>query len=971
MKVGPKNVCGNAMTGNTFSASDRRQGERDVARIVAEVAEELALELQPHRRGRVRLDADAFLERDLGLDSLGRVEFLHRVAERLDVVLPDDALTSVERLGDVEEVVAASVTTAPPRPATGVTVDRSAPLERITSLPLGAGTLVDVLDWHVLTHPDRPHVCFIDEHGSESGLTYRELRDSARSVANALVGLDLEAGQAVALMLPTGLDFFTAFFGILLAGGVPVPIYPPARLTQIEEHMRRQASILDNAQVRVLVTVDAAKPVGGFLRARVPSLSHVVTAADLARPVKESVRVVANPGDLAFLQYTSGSTGDPKGVMLTHANLLANIRAMGNALQVESTDVFVSWLPLYHDMGLIGAWLGSLYHAVRFVVMSPLTFLSRPECWLQAIHRYRGTLSAAPNFAYDLCVRRVADIDLEGLDLSSWRVAANGAEPVTARTLAAFQSRFGPYGFAPATMKPVYGLAECSVGLAFPPLAREPLIDRIDRHRFALDGEAVPAETQDPNPLVVVACGRPLPRHEIRVVDSAGRELPDRREGRLQFRGPSATSGYYRNPSATAALFDGDWLESGDLAYTVDGDAFVTGRSKDLIIKAGRNIYAQEIERATGEVPGIRIGCVAAFGVPDERTGTERLVIMAETREVDAGERDRIRREIEARVLDLIGTPADDVALVPPQSVLKTSSGKIRRAACRAAYLAGGAPAARAVWWQFARMAAARVVPGTRRVFRRFGEYAYAAWWWLMLGIVAGAVWPIVSVVPAPGFCRAIAAGAGRIFFALVGIRVRVSGNESAAIDQVIIAANHSSYLDGLTLFAALDGRLTFVAKKELSRSALTGPFLAHLGTVFVERFDARESVADSATITERTRSGDTLVFFPEGTFRRMAGLLPFRTGAFAAAVASGRPVVPVAIRGTRAILRADSWFPRRRDIDVAITPPITAGGTTWGDVVALRDAVRARLLDKSGEPDLIDETELFSAPRNGAGAGQ
>ena len=265
--------------------------------------------------------------------------------------------------------------------------------------------------------------------------------------------------------------------------------------------------------------------------------------------------------------------------MLTHANLLANIRAMGRATEVTSEDVFVSWLPLYHDMGLIGAWLGSLYHGCRLVIIPPLSFLARPERWLWAIHTHRGTLSASPNFGYDLCCRRLSDEVLAGLDLGSWRLAFNGAEPVSPETIAAFARRFTSFGFKPEAATPVYGLAECSVGLTFPPLGRGPLIDRVRRADLGEEGIATPAD-EDEAALQFVSCGRPLSGHQIRIVDEAGREIPDRRQGRLQFKGPSATSGYFRNPEKTQSLFQGDWLDTGDLAYSAQGEVYITGRVK-------------------------------------------------------------------------------------------------------------------------------------------------------------------------------------------------------------------------------------------------------------------------------------------------------------------------------------------------------------------------------------------------------
>ena len=409
----------------------------------------------------------------------------------------------------------------------------------------------------------------------------------------------------------------------------------------------------------MLITNDDAKAVARLLTSHIDSLRHVFSVGELER-ARHACDVVTRSGDdTAFLQYTSGSTGDPKGVILTHANLLANIRGDGRAMAAESGDVFVSWLPLYHDMGLIGAWFGSLYHAPKLVIMSPLTFLSRPERWLWAIHRYRGTLSAAPNFAFDLCVRRIDDAAIAGLDLSHWRLVANGAEAISPDTLTAFCERFRPYGFRDEAMLPVYGLAECSVGLTFSPLGRAPRIDEIDRERLATRGRAEPAAADlDPaRRLRIVACGLPLPQHEIRVVDDSDRELPERCEGRLQFRGPSATSGYYRNPEKTAALVRDGWLETGDLAYIAGGELFVTGRSKDLIIRAGRNLYPSELEHVVGEIDGIRNGCVAVFGSPDPDSGTERLVVVAETRRRRDEQHDDLRQAINAAATEIIGGP--------------------------------------------------------------------------------------------------------------------------------------------------------------------------------------------------------------------------------------------------------------------------------------------------------------------------
>jgi acyl-CoA synthetase (AMP-forming)/AMP-acid ligase II len=309
---------------------------------------------------------------------------------------------------------------------------------------------------------------------------------------------------------------------------------------------------------------------------------------------------------------------------MTHANLLANLRAMGSGIGASPADVFVSWLPLYHDMGLIGAWMGSLLYGMPLVLMPPQAFLARPARWLRAIDAWRGTLSAAPNFAYEILAARVPDDELRGLDLSSWRIAFNGAEPVQAGTLARFAGRFAAHGLRPSALMPVYGLAETGLGLTFPPPGRGPRIDSIDRRALRDDGRALPSAAPDAMP--VVGCGVPLAGHEVRIVDASGAEAPERVEGRVEFRGPSATQGYFRNPEATATLVHGDWRDTGDVGYVADGELFLTSRVKDLIIRGGHNIHPYDLETAVGELPGVRKGCVAVFGAADPTAGTDRVV---------------------------------------------------------------------------------------------------------------------------------------------------------------------------------------------------------------------------------------------------------------------------------------------------------------------------------------------------------
>lgn len=929
------------------------------------VVDDLATELHPRQRPGHPATLDSSLDRDLGFDSLGRVELLARIERTFDVTLPEQVLATMETPRDLLRAVLGA------SPAGSVFVPpetRPAVLGAAEIAPPELDTLLAVLDWHVAAHPDRPHIRLYSDEDDGEEISYRDLKSGAGQVADGILRQDLQAGESVVIMLPTGRDYFMSFYGVLLAGGVPVPIYPPTRPSQIEDHLRRHAGIVENCKASLLITWPEAKRVAQLLNSQVEVLRAVVTLEELCAspPTGGLAKPARRPGDVAFLQYTSGSTGNPKGVVLTHENLLANIRAMGEALEGGPNDVFVSWLPLYHDMGLIGAWLGSLYHAAPLVIMPPLAFLARPHRWLWAIHRYGGTLSAAPNFAYELCLRRVADKDIEGLDLSSWRAACNGAEKVSPQTVKRFCARFEAYGFRRQAMMPVYGLAESSVGLAFPPLDRGPLIDRIRRETFMTSGKAIPADEADSNALPFVACGHPLPRHQIRIVDDAGRELPERQQGRLEFRGPSATSGYFRNPEQTQRLFRDDWLDSEDLAYIAGGDVYVTGRIKDIIIRAGRNIYPDEFEEAVGDLPGVQKGNVAVFGSLDPETATERLVVLAEARTRDPEALDHLRTQINDLATDLIGTPPDDVVLAPPRTVLKTSSGKIRRAACRDIYerRAVGKPR-RALWWQLTRIAISSLVPQLRRTSRNLLAGAYAVYAWALSALTAVILWLCVALLPKPNWRWAAARFGLRLFAKASGTRLQVHGLDllPPADQPCVYVSNHASYLDGFTLVAALPRQVSFVAKAELVGHWSTRIPLQRIGAAFVERFDKTKGIEDARRIAVATAKGRSPLFFAEGTLVRMPGLLPFHMGAFVTAAEARVPIVPIAIRGTRSILRGGSWYPRRGSISVYIGQPIETekmadetDGTTWSLALKLREATRQQILRHTGEPDLAYE---------------
>lgn len=938
------------MTSESKSRPLRSAGNEEA---LLQIIRQLMVELHPDMRLSRPLSLDSSLDRDLGLDSLARVELLARLEQKFDLSLSEQLLATVESPRDLLRHIGTSERATPLSPVRQTFLaDASGETDLA---PHGADTLVAVLDNHVRSRPDRIHLVLEQHTQDAEQLTYAELHTGALKLAAGLQHHNLQPGDTVAIMLPTGPGYFFSFFAILLAGGIPVPLYPPARPTQIEEHLRRHQGILRNAGAKILITMAEVKSIAMLLKAKVETLELVDTVEAFSGSEEEFTPIPVRAGDIAFIQYTSGSTGDPKGVVLTHANLLANIRAMGQATDVTAADVFVSWLPLYHDMGLIGAWLGSLYYGCRLVIMQPLSFLARPERWLWAIHNYRGTMSASPNFGYEFCCRRLTDDVLQGLDLSSWRLAFNGAEPVSPETITTFANRFTPYGFHPEAASPVYGLAESSVGLAFPPLGRGPLIDRVNRLSLIESGRAEAAAEDDDTALRFVACGRPLPGHQIRIVDEDGRELPDRQQGELQFKGPSVTSGYFRNPEKNRNLFHGEWLYSGDLAYIADGDVFITSRIKDIIIRGGRNIYPHELEEAVGNIADIRKGCIAVFASQDPDSGTERLIVLAESRKKDTETKERLHQQIVNTAVDLLGMPPDEVVIAPPGTVLKTSSGKVRRAASRELYEKGEiGKGKRALWLQLVRLSLGGILPQARRMIRRAGAYLYASYCWLLFYLIGPVVWLLVALLPSVRLRWQLVRLALRLLAFLSGTGMTIRGLENIEGEQaMILVSNHASYLDSIVLAAALPITCNFVAKAELADKFFPRVFLSRLDVLFVERFDAEKGVEGARRIVRDVVSGKRPLFFAEGTLQRMTGLLPFQMGAFVTAAQANTPVVPVTIRGSRNKLRGGSWFPRTGAVSVLIGKPVMPTGSDWNAAVRLRDAIRSEILHHCGEPDL------------------
>jgi fatty-acyl-CoA synthase len=507
-------------------------------------------------------------------------------------------------------------------------------------------------------------------NGVEQRRSYADIQQRACCAATALQAVGMRPGDVAALAIDDPEQFLTAFFGASVAGAIPASLAPPALSGGLTEYFALAGGILRAAGAKAVLTTGRLAPRFDALRASCPSLHVVLSHDDLGMPGgAASARTAtssAAPGldDIAFIQFTSGSSSSPKGVALTHANLSANIEAINgpSGLAATSDDCALSWLPLYHDMGLVGMALGPLYAGRPAVLMTPHAFVKRPADWLKAISRYGATVSFAPNFAYDLVVRRVTDRDLVGLDLSRWRIAGCGAEPIHAPTLAAFADRLAPAGFRSASFFPCYGLAEHVLAATLPPRERAPRVH---------DG--------------LVSCGAVLPDHRLRIVRDDGTEATAGEVGEITLSGPSVMHGYYNNPASTAETVRDGWLHSGDLGYIESDELFVCGRAGDTIVANGRKFHPQDLEWAVEGVAGARRGRAVAFGVPRPGSagGADRVVIVVEgSAEAAEGLTAAIRR----RVSDVFGLYVDDVRPVPSGTIGRTTSGKVRRAAVRAWY---------------------------------------------------------------------------------------------------------------------------------------------------------------------------------------------------------------------------------------------------------------------------------------------
>jgi fatty-acyl-CoA synthase len=516
--------------------------------------------------------------------------------------------------------------------------------------------------------------------------SWSELHEDAKAMAAILQGRGIQHGDHVGVLGPTTPALVTAFQAVWLCGATLVVLPLPMRLASIEDfttatkgriHRADCAAVLVDPDLAPFVEVSPEDP---------PLINLEELAPAPGRPgANDFIRPDYHEDDLFVLQFTSGSTSEPKGVMLPNHVVAANLDAICEAAEVEvATDVLVSWLPLYHDMGLVGFCILPMAEGIDLVLGAPQDFLASPSRWMEWISRYGGTATAGPNFSYVLATRALKR-NKSTLDLSKMRIFLNGAEPVDPASVEAFIDAGERHGMRPGSVFPAFGMAELAIAGCFPTPMTGLVTDTVDAELLELDHRAVPVDDGHPKARKIVELGSPVPGLEFRIADpKTGTVLGEREVGELQIRGTSVTTGYYKRPDANAELFvDGDWFRTGDLAYMVAGSMYMCGRIKDVIIVGGRNVYPQDIERHIGEIEGIRAGNVIAFGV-EGRQGKESVIVIAETRAEDL---DQLGHQVHEKTVEAVGLPSKDVVFVRPSTLPKTSSGKLQRALCKQQYL--------------------------------------------------------------------------------------------------------------------------------------------------------------------------------------------------------------------------------------------------------------------------------------------
>ncbi len=515
--------------------------------------------------------------------------------------------------------------------------------------------------------------------------SWGETWEDARAVAAALHARGVRPGDGVLLLVPEVRPSVSTLFGVWALGAVPSILGVPYRLSDLDAYLEQLRGTAKKLDAKALVLSGMLAGMAGEGGGEGPSLIIADTLVEEGRAASFQPEPDAAPGP-CLVQLTSGSTSNPRGVVLSHEKVVLHMESMSRALPSPAHAMAVSWLPLHHDMGLLGGLLFPFFNNFPAHMLSPLDFRQRPFCWLEAMSQFRATICAAPPSAYAICMGLANRAREAGLDLSAWEVAMIGAEPISPELLRRFSDKFAPSGFRAEAFFPVYGLAEATVAVTFPEKLAPTVVDRVDRATLEREGRAVPCN-EGPGALELTGTGRPIPHTEIRLVDERDQAVPERTQGEILVRSATLMDGYYREPELTASAVQEGWLRTGDLGYQANGALFITGRKKELIIKGGHNLIPSILEELASEVEGVRAGCVAAVGVRSEQRQTELAYVLAETKleaEARGALGERIREQLRAH-----GITIDHVLLVAPGTLPKTTSGKIKRKAISEAIAAG------------------------------------------------------------------------------------------------------------------------------------------------------------------------------------------------------------------------------------------------------------------------------------------
>lgn len=518
--------------------------------------------------------------------------------------------------------------------------------------------------------------------------SYADLYATSGAMAGALRAEGIRPGDCVVLLMPTGFEFLRALFALQWIGAIPVPTYPPAAMEKVETGLDRISHIANDCDaVAIIAASSIASVIGGVAR-KAKTLRSILIAENLDLRTPAPAQVQISLDDPCFIQYTSGSTGLPKGVLLTQRNIMCNIHVTGMGYQISHRDSFVSWLPLYHDMGLIGAFFNAVYWRAPLALMSPMTFLMQPLRWLRTMSENNATITAAPNFAYGLVTKRTSEEDRAKLNLTPVRIALSGAEPVNVKTVDDFCEAFAPCGFRAESLFPAYGLAECSLGVCFGKPGQRFRRVTVDRQGLAA-GVLVPRTEGEDGAITLACVGKALPGHRIEIVNEKGEPLEYGEVGHIVASGPSVMAGYYKNPEATSRVLQDGRLWTGDLGFVEKEGLYVTGRAKDLIIVRGKNFYAEDIERCVELLPDVRPSGVVAFAIYDDELAKDAVICVVETKLEDEQARSKLAERVSESVSETFGLPIQEVVLVEPGTIPRTSSGKRQRSLTRDRYLAG------------------------------------------------------------------------------------------------------------------------------------------------------------------------------------------------------------------------------------------------------------------------------------------